>query len=146
MPGLANSRMFPTTWEQHHAVCAERAMTAECVITRPASNGTPVFDEETGRSQHPDPTTVYTGVCRVQRSALTGGNVPVIADKPTPLRQYVVSLPLAAPQIQVGDVVEVTSATDSLMVGKRLSVADVRGGSLVWQRDLLCDEHVPATR
>lgn len=146
MPGLPNTRLIPDGWEAHHAPTAEQAMTAECVITRPASNGTPVFDAETGRSLHPDPVTVYTGAVRVQRSALTGGNIDVVADKPTPLRQYVVSLPLTAPQIQVADRIAVTAATDPLMVGKILTVADVRGGSLVWQRDLLCDEHVPITR
>lgn len=143
---LANTRMFPATWEARHGPCAEQAMTAECVITCPASNGTPVFDEETGRSLHPDPVEVYTGICRVQRPPGLAPNVPVVADNPTPMRQYVVSLPRAAAAVQVADIVLITAATDSQFIGKVFNVVDVRGGSLVWQRDLLCDERVPTTR
>lgn len=143
---LPNTRVIPVGWEAAHAPVAEQAMTATATVTRPASNGPPVFDEETGRSQHPAPSTVHSGPCRIQRSALTGGHAPVVADKVTPLREYVTSWPLDAPVFRVNDLVTVTDATDTELAGQVLRIVDVRRGSLVWQRDYLAEEHVPTTR
>lgn len=147
MPGMPNARLVPEGWEAHHAPVAEGGMTAECVVTRPASSaGTPTFDEEAGRTTYPAQPKIYTGPCRVQRAALTGANADVIGDRPQPLRSYVVSTPLAAPLLQVNDVVTLTTAVDPVMAGRRMRVEDVRGGSIVWQRDYLCQEWTPTTR
>lgn len=147
MPGLPNTRLIPPAWEQHHAPTAEQAMTAECVVTRPASTpGQPTFDELTGRSVYPTSPTVYTGSCRMQRAALSGIAEPVIGGKPTPMRRYQFSTPLAAPPLQVNDVVEVTTAADPEFVGGKLRIVDVHGGSLVWQRNYMTEQWTPTAR
>ena len=147
MPGLPNGRLIPEGWEGHHAPVAEGGMTAECVVTRPTSTaGAPVFDELSGRSTYPAQPKVYAGPCRLQRAAITGANAEDIGEKPQALRSYVASMPLAAPLLHVNDMVALTEATDPAMVGRRLRVIDVRGGTLVWQRDYLCQEWTPTTR
>lgn len=147
MTGLPNTRLIPATWEAHHAPTAEQAMTADCTVTRPASTpGQPTFDEVSGRSVYPVPPVVYTGPCRVQRAALSGTKDPVIGGKPTPIRPYQYSTPLDAALLQVNDIVEITAATDPEFAGAKLRLTDVRGGSLVWQRDYGAEQWTPTTR
>lgn len=139
------SQVIPTGWEAHHSPVAEAVMTAACVITRLTSTVPVPYDQGTGRSTYSTPPTIYSGACRVQRSARIG-MVGQVGETPTTVRRYMVGIPLAADPIQVNDLVTVTDATDSALVGLRLRVTDVTGGSLVWERDLLAEVHEPTTR
>ncbi len=140
-----DSRVIPTGWSEHHQPTAESVMTATCRITRRTA-ATGVYDSSTGRTTYTAPTEVYEGPCRIQRAALTGTQAPIRGEKLTPVRPYTVSLPITAEGIQVNDLVEILTADDPDTTGKHLTVVDVRGGSLLWQRDLICDEHTPTTR
>ncbi|MFG1659078.1 DUF6093 family protein [Micromonospora chersina] len=146
MPPLPNHRLIHPRFESHHRPVTADGMTAECAITRPASAGTPVFDEATARSQHPAAASVYTGACRITRAPLSAANV-VVADRPVDNARYVVAIPADAPLVQAGDLVTLTACDgDPAIVGQPMPVTDVTHGSITWQRDLLCEFSQPTTR
>ena len=126
-------------------------MTAHGTVTRPS--GVPVFNELLGYDVLPAPQLLYDGLVRVQRlQPAVSASAATIADRELIIREYQVSLPLAvhgidtAP-IQTNDLVTVTACSDDpQLVGKVLRVRDVRLGSLVWQRDLLCEDVAQTTR
>lgn len=121
-------------------------MTAECRVLRPPASGEAVFDEDTATSVLPDPTVVYEGLCRVAREPLATTTV-VVADRPNHNARYRVVLPAGAALAQVGDIITITRCDgDPTVVGGRLHVTEVPHGSILWQRDLLCLFHQPATR
>jgi hypothetical protein len=146
---LPNTRVFHPDWSSHHYAVAEGQMTAEGTVTRPG--GTSVFSELLGYDVVPDPVLIYAGPLRVQRLPLTSAAVTV-ADRELVIRDYQVNLPLAVdgrntPSIQINDIVAVTANDDDPdLIGKVLRVRDVRLGSLIWQRDLLCEDTAPTSR
>lgn len=147
---LPNTRVIHPDWSRHHRPVAEGAMTGECVITEAASTGTVAeFDETLGVSAPPTPTVVYRGICRVQRAIATESH-PTIADREVTLRDYYVMLPVAAPgatQVEVNHIVEFTvMADDPTLVGRTMRVRGDRRGSLLWQRDLVCEDITPTSR
>ncbi len=146
MPGLSNTRVIHPAFQAHHRPVTDGAMSATCVITRPASSGTPAFSEAAATSQHPAPATVYDGKCRITvRSVAPTGEV--VADRTVYPAEYIVSIPADAPAAQVNDLVRITAcAGDPALVGLRLTVGQVRHGSIAWQRDLICDLSQPTTR
>lgn len=145
-PGLPNTRVIHPLFEQHHRPVTVDAMTAECAITRPASAGTPVFDEATATSQHPAPASIYSGVCRITRAPLSA-TTTVVADRPVNNARYVVGIPADAPPVQDGDIITITACEgEPAIVGQPMVVTDSSHGSITWQRDLLCDFSQPTTR
>lgn len=148
MPGLPNTRLIHQDFERYHYATADGQMTAKCVITRAATGPTPpAFDEVTGRSVMPAPTTVYEGRCRVSRSGAPPMQRPVVGDRDVPVREFIVTIPVDTDLVQVNDLVTVTACTgDPHLVGMVLHVVDARRGSLSWQRDLTCSLQPPVTR
>lgn len=147
MVGLVNTHVIPAGFEAHHQPVAAGAMTAECVITRLDTTSPPAaYNPATGRTAYPPAATVHAGPCRVQRQTRSQENAHNVGARSVTSRRYLVSLPVAAPQIRVNDIVTITGATDAQTVGKTLRVTDVRGGSILWQHDLACEEWEPTTR
>ena len=146
MVGLPNTTVIHPDFQSHHRATLDHTMTATCVITRPASDGTPPFNEATATSVHPAATTVYTGICRIQHSGDPAGP-EVVADRDATNAGYTVSVPADADLIQVGDLATVTACThDPDLVGLVLHVINARRGSVAWQRDLACQLRPPTTR
>ena len=138
---LPNTKVIHPDWSAHHYAVADGQMTAEGTITRP---GTPVFDELLGRNVLPAPGLIYDGPMRVQRvQPSAAAAARMVADREVVIREYQVGLPLsvngvATKPVQVNDVVTV--------IGLVLRVRDIRDGSLLWQRDLSCEDIAPTTR
>lgn len=149
MAPLPNTRLFHTRFEGHHRAVADRQLTAECVITRPAPAGTPAFDETTGTSTHLPAATIYSGPCRVKgpaRDPATATAV-IVGDREQHIGAYTVVIPATAALIQAGDLIEVTAnAGDTALVGLRLQVTGAQRGSITWQRDIACQLSMPTTR
>lgn len=116
---------------------AESRMIDVCRIVR--SSGTPTFDPATGEYDIPDPTTVYTGKCRVKAATFRALEVEAGEDTAFVI-QFLVSLPLTATGIQVRDVLTVTASGDSDEVGMVLQVDDVPRGAQMTARRLVCKE------
>jgi hypothetical protein len=146
---LANSRVIGARFETHHRPVAEEAMTAEVQVRRHTAVGA-TFDSATGRSTYPTPETVYEGPARLQRSQQSEVTRS-IGDRQVVIRQVVVSLPVSTPEVRVGDEVRVVTyryadGGDRHLVGRPLWVHDVRPGSILWQRDLVCLDAPPTAR
>lgn len=140
---LPGTRVIPDGWEAHHQPTAEGQMTAAGTFTRQADAAS--FDEVAGRSVYPAPTTVYAGPLRFQASQRLGAQ-RTIGDRTEPIKRYQVGVPISAGVIQVNDVCTITAATDTAMVGRKLIVMEIPGGSLLWQQDLVCEEWQPTSR
>lgn len=126
-------------------------MTATGTLQRPSSAAT--FDEATGRSTYPAPTVLWTSVppdpgIRVQRlSRRAIGRGDQVGGRTVEVQMYQVSIPVAAPEPQINDQIVITANPDDpYLVGKTLRVVEVRLGSLLWQRDMTCEEITPTTR
>jgi hypothetical protein len=139
-PGQASrpgTPVIPAGWETHHRPVPEGAMTAQCVISRPgAGNGT--YDPTTGKATPAPATEVYTGPARVQPQSFRPLE-RAIGERPRTVHRYLLVVPLDCPRVLVGDRVDITAATDPLLVGTAARVLDFPVGSLVWERDLICE-------
>lgn len=149
---LPNTRVIPHGWSQHHRPTAEGQLTAECEIISYPSGGEPlVFDETLGYSTPAAPNILYRGPCRVQRlqPALSATEL-AIADREVIIREYMVVVPhdaVAVPGAAVNDLVRITANPDDpTLIGGLLRIRDIRQGSLIWQRDLTCEDVSSTTR
>jgi len=141
---LPNTRVFHPDWSQHHHATADGQMTAEGTVTRP---GAPVFNELFGRDVMPTPELIYDGPMRVQRMQPGASATPhAVADREAMIREYAVYLPLSVNgvvtrPVQANDLVTVTGCDDDPhVIGRPLRVRDIRLGTLVWQRTLICED------
>lgn len=83
---------------------------------------------------------VYEGRCRV-RAPNVQDREAVAGERTVTLRQYVVSVPVAAEGVEVNDVVEVTaSVLDPELPGTRLRVLGPAKGSTITARRFRCEE------
>lgn len=133
---LPSTTVIHPRWSEHHQPTATGTMTAECIITTPASTGTTAAD---GVYTPGAASTIYTGVCRVITLPRLQGITAVGAEQETH-RRFQVSITADAPDIPIGALVGLTVATDPRLVGKKLRVTEVAYESEHWQRDLMCDE------
>ena len=115
---------------------AERAMPDACTVTRDAGGvEDDTLNESTGALTTVGAATVYTGRCLVsQRPRLpaerTEGDAVFYAT------EYVLSLPMSAPDVSEGDLVTVTSSRwDTARVGKVFRVTTPYQASLAVTRD-----------
>lgn len=138
------TKVFHPDWEAHHRPVAEGAQTATGIIRRYSSVG--VHNEATGKTEYPEPTTVYgsptPGPMRVVRDGVE--TTREIGGQQVTIRSYIVAVPADAPEIRVNDEVLVSTAGDSKLPGESLWVHDVRFGSQIWERDLVCANVPPA--
>jgi hypothetical protein len=138
--------VIPVNWSEHHRPTVEKTMTATVTLQRPS--GVFTTDEVAGRSVPADPQVLWTGQSRIQRfSRRTSGTEPQVGGRFIGVEMYQVSLPADVPEPALNDqVVATVSGDDPQLVGKVLTVREIRLGSLIWSRDLMCEEIMPATR
>jgi hypothetical protein len=108
-----------------------------CTITR--ASGEAVFDEDTGTYTTSDPTTVYTGACRIAAASLQDRAV-LFGERAVDLVLYQGTFPYNAPVLEKDDVVEVTASADSQLVGRQLEVHAFEVKSLQTKRRVLLQE------
>lgn len=136
--------VFHPDWEAHHRPVAEGAQTATGIIRRHSAAG--VFNETTGQTEYPSPTVVYgvdgAAPMRIVRDGVE--TTRLIGERQVIVRNYIVAIPASAPEIRVNDEVVAATAGDPLLPDESLWVHDVRFGSQIWERDLLCANVPPA--
>jgi hypothetical protein len=138
------TKVIPVNWSGHHRPVAEGGMTAAVELRRPSSGKT--FDESGGKSVYTTPAVLWSGVARVQRISRRGGD-KLVGDRFAIVQMYQVSLPADVPEAQIDDQIYVAAAADDpKLIGKLMRVREVRLGSLIWERDLICEEPTPTTR
>jgi hypothetical protein len=134
---LPGTHVIPPGWSAHHRPTATDAQTSECTISR-SSNGGGTTDPD-GTWHPPTATEVYTGPCRVvpnpERERLL-----VVGDQQVTRRRYQVAIRYDTPEIEIDDLIAITAADDTGLIGRKLRVVDVTYSSNQWQRDLIADE------
>jgi hypothetical protein len=139
---LPTTRVFPPAWSQRHRPTAVSAMTATVTVTRPGDGET--YDPATGTTTPAAGTTLYEGDARIQGLTSRSAQAVIAAGQFTATRAWRVSLPVPGGSPAVGDLVHVDDCEDQSLTGRDLRVADITGGSLVWQVDMLCHANVRA--
>lgn len=123
---------------------ARRLMTDTCTITRAGAGG-PVFDPEIGEYTDPNPTTVYTGACRVQLRGTVGAQQAPHGGQVVDFHDVEVWIPIDATDIQIGDLVTITAAaSDPTLPDQRYWVHGLHAKSQATARRLLCERTGPA--
>ena len=108
-----------------------------CTVTR--VTGTAGVNEATGRAVILD-STIYTGACQVRVPQAQPGT-PEAGERVATVQQFIVKLPLASPEVKVGDLVQVTaSPTDPELVGRTWRVAGLHHKTYSTARKLVCEE------
>lgn len=139
------TKVIPDGWSAHHRPTAQSAMTDTAELRRPNPGGR-TFDEVAAKSNYPLPTVLATVPVRVQRMPRRAGGDEV-GDRPVEIQLYQVSIPASAPELRTNDQVVITVArSDTMLAGVVLRIREVRRGSQLWERDLLCEEATPVTR
>lgn len=141
MSPLANTRVIPTGWSQHHAPVAAGGMNATVTIgnTRTGTTHDPDTDVTTDTWS-----SEYTaGPARIQ--AVNQAEQNDAAGQLITGRGYLVQLDsnhAGADTLQPGARVLVTAAAnDAQLVGQELWVLDVQYGSERFTRDLVCSDN-----
>lgn len=137
---LPGSRVVPDGWEAHHRPVPEGAMTATVTISLPDVAGT--WDDATSRTVYGPGTLLWSGAARVQALPVEA-TTPVVGEQQQTVRRYQVSVPLGCPAVPVGAALDVTTATDQQAEALALRVVDNPDGSLLWERDLVCEQREP---
>lgn len=136
MVGLPGMQVIPDGWAAAHRPVAAGAMTADCVIKRPAGGPPP----------YPLPpswdgtVTIWTGKCRVQE--LKRENSPIPGMQPSELRQYLVAMPFEndagapLPQLATGEGGDTVHT-----LGRAFGLKQSMTGSELWQNDFIAWEN-----
>lgn len=107
-----------------------------CVVKR--DDGNPSFNESTGvYTRNFD--TQYSGACLVRPLAASDADY---GQELAELRAYSVFILYTETDPLPGDLVDITSATDSFLTGKQFTVKSVSGDTYNTRRQLLCEEQV----
>jgi len=118
---------------------AESMMTDTCTITRP---GDGTFNDTTGEYTTAASTTVYSGKCRIRTRSLgfLRDRQTETGEELTTIWPYIVAIPAGTADIQVLDVVTVSSAVDPLLAGVTLRVRIANAGTATTARKLDCEQ------
>lgn len=117
---------------------ASEALGDTCQIMR-ASSDTPVLDPVTAAYTVGDPVVVWDGSCQV-RSMSQDDRLSVIGGDPIIVGDYVATVPYDASGILADDYLEITDATDALMVGRSFRIVAVRWSAPQVNRRLVLEE------
>jgi Family of unknown function (DUF6093) len=109
--------------------------TDSCVVKRTATS---VLNQTTGVYE-PTFTTNYSGPCLVRPMAPADEEA---GQELVATRGYSVFLPYTEDDQLPGDLVDITSATDTFLTGKQFVVRNIPGDTYVTRRELICEEVV----
>lgn len=150
MSPLPGTTVLGAAFSEHHRATAESLMTATVRIDRRTDSpddDDAGWDPDAGATPPAADDEVWTGPARVQAQA-SGVLNPEVAEQTVTTRDYLVSLPVAVPPLRVGDggdVITVTACPDDpQLVRRRLRVADIPHGSVLWARDVIATDDLTA--
>lgn len=123
----------------------EQLMDDECVITRNAvGTRDETVNEVSGRREVPagQPTTVYTGKCKMRNEFITATTREGGQDRA--LTRYVFGIPISAPTLRAGDLVKITvSKRDAAKVGQTFRVIEPTFKTFAVQKRFNCELRQP---
>lgn len=139
---LDNTRVIPDGWAAHHRPVVAQALTVDVTIREPGSTPSGPRDPETGVRPSAPHSPHFTGKARIQVTPIAGSAEVVTADQEVTQVAYLVVVDRdESAETAVEHIVKITAVDDNAdptLVGRELTVAVVRRGSLTWERDLIC--------
>ncbi len=141
---LKGTRVIGPGWSDHHRPVTAGTMTATCDLRLPGGTDS-TFDGDTGTTTvTPHPPYLTGAKCRIQAlSTQEAGVQQLVAEQQVTTMPYLVAVDWAtASEVEpaVNHLVDVVTCEDPRMVGRTLTVKAVVGGSLIWERDLVCTD------
>jgi hypothetical protein len=135
--GRAGTAVIPATWETAHRVVLERTMRGRVSLRVPGPTQTwSDADQENNTTPIPPyATDVPARVLQLNGEAKvirTGEDTELVVD-------FLVAVSADRDDVATGHLVQVTDATDALLVGTTLSVQHVGVGTERFERDLYCN-------
>jgi hypothetical protein len=137
---LDGSRVIPVGWSKHHQPVAEGTMTGACTIRDPGATVQGEFDNSNGTFPSTPAAPYYTGPCRAQQQKQP--QVATTGDQKVSTHDYLVTVPASVVAVKAGHILTVTAAEDTSLIGRPLQVTDVQRGTEIWERDLICIDHL----
>ena len=143
-PRSALADLIPPGWEVRHGNALQSARTAGVEIWTGPADGTPewVYDPLTKTEVRNHGTLVTTAMARVQR--LLGDLVQDTGTQDVSTRQYLVVLPWEASWLTTRTHIRIMTSGDPLIDGRYMSVVDPQGGSLRFERHVVCEDNLEA--
>ena len=124
--GRPGTPVFPVGWEAAHAVVSEKSF--DCTVSiGPATGGPMVWNPVTEQDESTAGTAVYAGPAEILVVTDTAKVMDEAADA-TPVRRYQVKIRAAASSVTTEHVIRVTTSSDSMLVGKTLTIDAIERG------------------
>lgn len=136
---FASTRPIHPDWARHHAPASRGTMNAECTITLGGTAGG--WSPETGPTAG-DPTTTYTGQCRVTYRDAQSTEADA-ADQQTSTAPVTIALPLDSPAQARGarvTITEVDANGPASLIGRVFTVETVAHSSITLEQLLTCTD------
>lgn len=147
--GRPGTPVIPANWSDAPRNVMAGTRTGACELRHPGAATGP-FDPDTGKYPGAPNDAYWTGTCRIQAAPVFGGGQEDTAGEPVTTVAYLVAVDLEADdpsdQVRVGDLLTVTGLDDNgdpTLVGRDLPVQSIARGTLAWERDLVCVDHLP---
>jgi len=152
--GLRGHQVLPAGWSAHHHGVGDSFATTRVSLHRRTAT---TADDNGGWSRDAGPTAVtappaiWTGMVRLQ-ALLSGSREAEAVGQQVSSRSYSAAASFTAdppmPPVRAGrdgDTLQVlANPDDPAMVGRWLRVADVKSGSQIWDRELVCTDDLTA--
>lgn len=146
MSPLPGHTIIPAGFSAHHRSAVRSVMTARVRIDRRTASQDDDgegWSPSTGATAPAEDDALWTGPARVQAQASAALN-PEVAEQRVAVRDYLVQLPVDVPPLSIddgGDTITVLSCPDDPdLVGRRMRVADIPHGTLLWARDVIATD------
>lgn len=136
--------MIPDGWQTTHGTVVAKTWTIGCTIRRPGGTKTGDLDQTTGTYDITANPPHFSGNARVQALSVEE-TARLVAEQELTSAGYRVVVALTADDVAVDDVVTfvtVPTDADQTLVNRQLTVRAVTRGSLAWERDLICIDHL----
>lgn len=147
--GRPGTPVIPADWSVAPRIVMASTRTGTCSLRHPGAATGP-FNPTTGTYPGAQHAAYWSGTCRVQVQPVFGGGEKDTAGEAVTEVAYLVAVDLdaddPADEIRIGDLLTVSALDDNgdpTLVGRGLTVQSVARGSLAWERDLVCVDHLP---
>ena len=132
--GRPGTKVIPDGWQESNARVVEG--TFDCTVQVGPPGVTPAWNESAKATLSSAAAAAYDGPASITPVALDDGGQTTDAEDVVSLRGYEVALLHAAAAVEVGHVVTIAAAPDSMLIGRRLKVTAVEMASRRFSRVL----------
>lgn len=146
--GMPGTEVIPTKWSEAPRLIIEGTLSVEAGLCHPGGEKGPL-DPVTGTYPVTPNEAYWAGQCRIQVAPVFGGGAKDAAGEPVTEVAYLIVISLDATDedddIRINDLLDLGDVDfngDTTLTGRTLTVHSIARGSLAWERDLVCVDHL----